>query len=286
MTACTVVVPTRDRPGLLREAVDSALAQTAADTRVLVVDDGSDTPVALPAHPRLTVVRHLRPRGVSAARNLGTSLAATELVTFLDDDDRLRPGMVQRSLEVLETAAAPGPVAVLSGVAVLDRDGAEVDARLPPDLCPRGAHFSLEPVQEGRSYFGKQTLVVPREVLLDIRGFDECFRSRVVTELFWRLNPVCAIVGVPEVTYELRAHEGPRISTDRRLRQRSFRQLVATHGELLRAHPQGYAELLAQHARTSVGAGQPVAALLATARHARLDPRRTTGGLRDALRRG
>ena len=285
MSTCTVVVPTRDRPVLLRDAVDSALGQTAADTRVLVVDDGSRDPVELPAHPRLRVVRHLRPRGVSAARNLGISLAGTELVTFLDDDDRMRPQLVQRSLEVIAAADAPVPVAALSGVAVLDRDGQQVDVRMPPDLCPRGAHFSLEPVQPGRSYFGKQTLVVPRAVLLAIGGFDETFRSRVVTELFWRLNPVCSIVGIPEVTYELRAHEGPRISTDRRLRQRSFRQLVATHGELLRAHPEGYADLLAQHARTSVRSGQPLAALTATARHARLDPRRTTGGLRDALRR-
>lgn len=286
MTSCTVVVPTRDRPRLLRDAVDSALAQTVGGTRVIVVDDGSQTPVSLPEDPRLSVVRHLRPRGVSAARNLGATLATTEFVTFLDDDDRLRPEMVQRSLDALSVTEAPAPVAVLSGVAVLDRDGRQVDVRLPPDLRPRGAHFSLEPIEEGRSYFGKQTLVVPRAVLLEIRGFDETFRSRVVTELFWRLNPVCSIIGIPDLTYELRAHEGPRISTDRRLRQRSFRQLVDTHRALLLAHPEGYAELLAQHARTSVGAGQPLAALGAAARHARLDPRRTAGGVRAALRRG
>lgn len=283
MTSCTVVIPTRDRPQLVHDAVDSALSQTVEDTQVIVVDDGSCTPVSLRGHPRLSVVRHLRPRGVSAARNLGTTLATTEYVTFLDDDDRLRPEMIQRSLETLSAAAAQTPVAVLSGVAVLDRDGRQVDVRLPPDLRPRGAHFSLEPLEEGRSYFGKQTLVVPRAVLLKIRGFDETFHSRVVTELFWRLNPVCSIVGIPDVTYELRAHEGPRISTDRRLRQSSFRRLVDTHRTLLLAHPEGYAHLLAQHARTSVSAGQPLAALGAAFRHARLDPRRTVGGLRAVL---
>lgn len=280
MSDCTVVVPTRNRPYLLPDAVDSALVQTAADTQVLVVDDGSEPPVSLAEHPRLTVVRHPRARGVSAARNLGTSLAATTLVTFLDDDDRLLPHMVERSVQALDDTTEAAPVAVLSGVAVVDATGAQVGVRLPPDLCPRGAHFSLEPIEPGRSYFGKQTLVVPRAVLLSIGGFDESFPSRVVTELFWRLNPVCALVGIPEVTYQLRAHEGPRISTDRRLRQRSFQRLLDVHIELLRAHPDGYADLLAQHARTSVQAGQPVAALRSAVRHARVAPGRTVAAVR------
>lgn len=274
MTACTVVVPTRDRPAQLADAVASALGQTAPGTRVVVVDDGSCPAVALPTHPRLTVARHPRPRGVSAARNLGASLADTPLVAFLDDDDLLRPQMVERSVQAIDEAVAPTPVAALSGVAVLDGAGQVVDVRLPPDLRARGAHFSLEPIEPGRSYFGKQTLVVPRDVLLGIGGFDESFRSRVVTELFWRLNPVCSLIGIPEVTYDLRAHGGPRISTDRHLRRHSFAQLLSTHRALLRAHPDGYAELLAQHARTSMGDGRPLAALGAALRCARTRPGR------------
>lgn len=284
MTACTVVIPTRDRPELVWDAVDSALEQTGTDVAVLVVDDGSRSSVRLPDDPRLTVVRHLRPRGVSAARNLGLSLATTPFVTFLDDDDRLRPSMVARSLEMIGRADAPRPVAALSAIAVVDEAGQVLEVRVPPARRSRGDHLSLEPIEPGRSYFTKQTLVVERNVLLDIGGFDERLRSRVVTEMFWRLNAVCSLVGLEDVTYELRSHTGPRLSTDRRLRQASFEQLLATHRTLLAAHPDGYAELLAQHARTSLATRQPVAALRSVVRHARVAPRRTVHGLLRALR--
>ncbi len=287
MSTATVVIPSRDRPQLLAEAVDSALAQTAAGTRVLVVDDASRDPVRLARDPRLRVVRHLRPRGVAAARNLGIALADTPWLAFLDDDDRLRPQMVERSLEVADRADAPGPVATLSAVAVTDADGRVLETRRPPQLRERGRHFSLEPIEPGRSYFSKQALLAPREALLAVDGFDERFRSRVVTELFWRLNPVCSIVGFDEVTYELRSHPGPRISGDPRLRQDSFRQLLATHRALLEAHPEGHARLLGEHARNSLRARQPLAAARAVVGHVRVAPGRTWWALRQSvMRRG
>jgi glycosyltransferase involved in cell wall biosynthesis len=281
VTTCTVVVPTRDRHDLVGEAVDSALGQRDADVEVVVVDDGSRDPVQLPTDPRLRVVRHLRSRGVSAARNLGISLATTPYVAFLDDDDRMRPQLVARSLELVSRSDLPTPVAALTAVAVVDTDGRTRDVRRPPAALPRGSHFSLEPATPGRGYLSKQTLVAPREALLTVGGFDERFRSRVVTELFWRLNEVCSIVGADEVTYELRSHPGPRLSGDPRLRQRSFRQLVDVHRDLLERHPDGYAELLLQHARTSAETRQPVAAVGAALRALRISPRRfAVGALR------
>lgn len=290
MARCTVVVTTRDRPHLLSTAIESALAQ-GKDTRVIVVDDGSEIPVTLPAHSRLTLVRHPRARGVAAARNLGTSLATTPLVSFLDDDDRLRLHMVARSLEALEGTDAPPPVAVVSGVAVLggaasgEAAGRVADIRLPPSLRARGAHYSLEPIEPGRSYASKQSLVAPRNVLLAIGGFDQRLQSRVVTELFWRLNPTCSILGIPEVTYELVSHDGPRLSSDRRLRQRSFQQLVSMHRPLLAAHPEGHARLLAGHARNSLRAGQPISAANAVLHHARISPWLTVKAVGRAARR-
>lgn len=279
--AVTVVVPTRDRHHLVTEAIDSALAQRDVPVEVLVVDDGSRDPVLLPADPRLRVVRHLRSRGVSAARNLGISLASTRFLAFLDDDDRVHPDWLSRSLEVHASTDAPEPIGVLSSVAVVDEHGDTREVRTPPRLLPRGCRFSLEPLEPGRSYFSKQTLVVPREALLAVDGFDESFRSRVVTELFWRLNAVCSLVGVEDVTYELRAHDGPRLSGDPQLRQASFQQLLDVHGELLATYPTAFARLLAEHARTSARDGRYLDAASAAAHSLRLAPLRP---FRDARR--
>lgn len=251
----TIVIPTQDRPHLLPCAVDSALAQTMGEVDVVVVDDGSAEPVRLPHHQRVRVVRLERSRGNAGARNAGLREAQTRWVSCLDDDDLLLPTFAEISLSALEAASLPPPVGVVSGVAMLDRSGREAERRLPPTLAC-GAHYSLEPLPPGRSFNAKQTLVVETAVLRGIGGWDESFRSRTVTELFLRLNPVCSLLGIDEVTYHLREHDGARLSRDPGLRQASFAQLVAKHGALFETYPQRYAEMILDHALMSLQVGQ------------------------------
>lgn len=92
----TAIIPTYNRQATLCEAVDSVLAQSYSACSVLIVDDGStdDTPRQIQARygndPRVRY--HLIPNGgVSAARNRGVELATTELIAFLDSDDRWHP---------------------------------------------------------------------------------------------------------------------------------------------------------------------------------------------------
>jgi glycosyltransferase involved in cell wall biosynthesis len=281
--ALTIVVTTSGRPRRLPLAVESALAQPPGETVVLVVDDGSDPPVRLPPDRRLRVVRHERRRGVSAARNRGAGEATTRFVAYLDDDDVLLPHMAETSLAAWEGAALPPPVGVLSGVDVVDERGTVLERRRPPPARPRGSHFALEPLEPGCSYATKQTLVVERDVLRSVGGFDEGLRSRVTTDLFLRLNPVCSLLGVPTVTYRLLEHDEARLSRDRDLRQESFRRLLERHGATMAAHPEGFSELLWQHARMSARDGRRTAAAVTVARHARLFPRRTLARLAGML---
>ncbi|MEJ5913730.1 glycosyltransferase family 2 protein [Pseudokineococcus sp. 1T1Z-3] len=281
----TVVVPTHDRPRLLALAVASALAQDVP-VDVVVVDDGSPAPVALPAHPRLTVLRHETPQGGSAARNLGARHARTRWVLWLDDDDVLLPHAVRVALAAVAASTLPPPVAALSGIEVVDEAGRVSSRRLPPDALARGAHFFLEGPVAGRSYNTKQTLLVERDVALGVGGFDPTFRSRVHTDFFLRLNPVCSLQGVPEVTYRLLVHSGPRVSGDPGLRQRSHAQLLERHREAFAAHPRAQAAFCLEHARHSWANGQRSAALRAVARAVRVAPletaRRTAGALAGA----
>lgn len=87
------VIPTKNRPKGVRQAVTSVLAALPMDGEVIVVDDGS----VLPAReilsdikdPRLKCFENPGPYGPSAARNYGVSLAKADLLMFLDDDDLL-----------------------------------------------------------------------------------------------------------------------------------------------------------------------------------------------------
>lgn len=270
----SIIIPTYNRHSLLPRAVQSALEQTVKDLEVVVVDDGSTEPVNLPEHPRLRIVRLPQNGGTAAARNAGAKAAKGRWITYLDDDDQLLPQMAQVSLEALANTTLPQPVAVLSGLEVVNLEGKVTQTRLPPTL-PRGKHFFLEEIEAGQSFLSKQTLVVERDVLLGIGGYDETFTSRVHTEIFLRLNPACSILGIPIVTYRLCAHEGPRISRDPSRRQVNFNRLVDKHRPLFNAHPKMFANFVYEHARTSYKQGQIGAAFSSFCWAIQLHPRHT-----------
>src|SRR5690349_1209363 len=99
----SVVIPTRNRRELLLRAVRSVLHQREVSLSVVVVDeastDGSADAVRALGDPRVQVVRHASPRGVSQARNTGLQQVQSPWVAFLDDDDLWAPDKLSAQLE-------------------------------------------------------------------------------------------------------------------------------------------------------------------------------------------
>ena len=86
----SVVICTRDRPALLRTALESVLATDYPDFEVIVVDNASRTDATrdfVRAHddPRVKLISEPQP-GASRARNAGLLAARGEVVAFVDDD--------------------------------------------------------------------------------------------------------------------------------------------------------------------------------------------------------
>lgn len=280
----SIVIPTCNRPQLLLEAVHSALAQTVTDIEVVVVDDASTHPPQLPDDPRLQYVRLDQSRGGAGARNVGTQKARGRSIAYLDDDDILLPNMAEVSLEAIANSVLPPPVAVISGMELFDRHDVVLQTRTPPAVREKGSHFSLEDLEAGCSYNTKQTLVVERSVIQQIGGWDETFKSRVHTELFFRLNMACSIVGIPIVTYRLRQHDRYRVSRDPKLRQESFKKLVTKHKTLFRAHPKRYAKFVFEHAQKLQKMGQTGDAVASLLWAMQIDPQQTVSNTYRVLR--
>jgi len=87
----SIVIPTFQRSGLLRETLDSLHRQTEQDFEVVVVCDGNDPATrTLAAHYlatyRLKWIFNEANKGQASARNDGAFAAEGELLVFLDDD--------------------------------------------------------------------------------------------------------------------------------------------------------------------------------------------------------
>ncbi|MFN8447789.1 MAG: glycosyltransferase [Anaerolineae bacterium] len=119
----SVIIPTFNRSTLLREAIDSLLAQTRIPDEIIVVDDGStdDTMSVLSQYNAPVVAVHKSNGGQPAARNAGLDKATGDLITFLDDDDSLTTDSIETRATFLEQNPAVG--VVYGDIRVTDSQG-------------------------------------------------------------------------------------------------------------------------------------------------------------------
>jgi glycosyltransferase involved in cell wall biosynthesis len=106
-TLVSILIPTYRRPALLREAVESALAQTYPAIEVVVGDDSPDdlsrAAIAdLIDAGRVRYIRHTPPNGQARNVNRLFHLAAGEMLVLLHDDDLLMPNAVASLAKCLE----------------------------------------------------------------------------------------------------------------------------------------------------------------------------------------
>jgi glycosyltransferase involved in cell wall biosynthesis len=90
MPKVSVIIPTYNRLHMVKEAIDSVLAQEFEDLELIVVDDGSTDRTADEVKEyggRVKLLAYSENRGVSAARNRGILKAKGKYIAFLDSDD-------------------------------------------------------------------------------------------------------------------------------------------------------------------------------------------------------
>ncbi len=206
MTAVAVIVPTHNRPHLLACTLRSVLAQRGVELVVTVVDDGSTDVQAVPAvlkdfgDPRLQLVRHSTPLGVSAARNTGISSSSSEWLAFCDDDDVWSPEKLDGQLTMARSASAGW---AYTGAVAVDGELRVLYGEPPP--TPKQVMDALErfnPLPAGSS-----NVIVHRQVMEKVGMFDSTLLSVGDWDLWVKLGrqgpPAC----VREPLVGCRLHE-------------------------------------------------------------------------------
>jgi glycosyltransferase involved in cell wall biosynthesis len=103
----SIIIPAYNAEAYVKEAVDSALAQTYKNREVIVVDDGSTDgtkKVLEPYIARKEIIYILQSnKGLAGARNTGTRAAKGEYIALLDSDDIFLPEKVAEQVAALES---------------------------------------------------------------------------------------------------------------------------------------------------------------------------------------
>lgn len=129
-----IITRTKDRPLLLRRAVESVLGQTHADWVHVIVNDGGDpaaveqvvAPQADRYAGRLVRVDNPRSLGMEAASNRGIAASASRYLVIHDDDDSWDPAFLAKMTALLEASRPPVAGAICHSVLV--REAVEGEA--------------------------------------------------------------------------------------------------------------------------------------------------------------
>lgn len=142
MASISILLPTRDRPAFLLEALQTVRQQTHAELELILVRDGG-APLADDARAILdslefpvTVVEHDgEPEGAAQSRNRGVARARGDAIAFLDDDDLWEPRHTATLAKALDVDPAADVVYADARIERLDtgqvrRIGRDFDAGL------------------------------------------------------------------------------------------------------------------------------------------------------------
>ena len=166
----SVVIPSYDRPQALARCLAALEAQSLDRDRyeIVVVDDGTEPPLRVPAFPRVRLLRQPN-AGPAAARNHGAREARAPRLAFTDDDCAPAPAWLGAMLGA--TLRQPG---ALAAGRTLNAVRDNVFSQSSQDVV---SFLQTEGEMSGTPFVASNNLALDRAEFLRLGGFPETYRG-------------------------------------------------------------------------------------------------------------
>lgn len=202
----SVIVPTHNRPEMLREAIHSVLHQSLSSLEIIVVNDGGVDLTELLDSMHDDRIVHLRlpeRRERSAARNVGIRAARGQFIAYLDDDDLYYQDHLATVIGFMQTQGVQAAYSDACRACQQLFDGSYVTTE-------RKVIYADEFDQEKllcENYIPILCMVHERSCLELAGMFDESLRTHEDWDLWIRLARHYPIRRAPHVTCEYRVRD-------------------------------------------------------------------------------
>jgi glycosyltransferase involved in cell wall biosynthesis len=204
----SVIIPCYKQAHFLGEAIESVLRQTYPEYEIIVVDDGSPdhTAEVVAQYPGVRLISQ-KNAGVSAARNKGISVSCGEYLSFLDADDRLRPGALEAGVECI--SKYPESAFVFGQYIYISEDGEPLSA---PKMPYDGGDIYLELLDRNCIEMGA-TVLYRRDVFDSVGGFKTNLRAAEDYDLYLRIARLFPCYHYDQIVAEYRKY-GTSVTKD------------------------------------------------------------------------
>jgi glycosyltransferase involved in cell wall biosynthesis len=214
----SVIVPTHlTDPPFLREAIAAVVNQTYAHWEMIVVDDGSRSPVLdeiVAVDARVKLVRGPK-QGIAGSRNLGAQHISGQFVAFLDSDDLWYPDRLSVLIDELLKSMGPSSddgsqpsrahtVAAWSNLDVVQGP----EALLVKPGRPAGQPISRYAILSGGERPSVNGSLFPRWVVDKLGGFDTSLNMGEDVDYIFRSTELGNFAPVAPIMGAYRVHQG------------------------------------------------------------------------------
>jgi glycosyltransferase involved in cell wall biosynthesis len=220
MPKVDIIIPAYNAARYLPIALDSVLAQTFEDWRIVLVDDGSTdstVDVVAPYRERLgeKMVYVRQPNGgLPAARNAAIRNSSAEFLALLDADDIWLPNRLEESLKSFEGRPQVG--LSYGYISRVGPDGVVIDTFA--ERQKNGEGWIATSIYTRAVYLPCPTITFRRRCLDDVGGFDESMRATEDRDLWLRIALRYEVAVVPHlIAYYRTSPDSMTTDSDRML---------------------------------------------------------------------
>lgn len=250
----SVIVPTVDRPVMMKRAVEAILGQDYPGTiECIVVFDGTEVRVPeidLTEGRALRGIANARTKGLAGNRNSGYLTATGDLLAGCDDDDEWLPGKLRAQVELLRRS--PDASMCITGLYFHFR-GKDMARRAPDRPLEYADMLRSRNLEANPCSF-----LAPRDLMLNKIGLvDEEIPGGYAEDYEWLLRAaqVGSIVCVPEPYVRVHWHEASFYVGQWQTIEQALTYLLARYPDFAK-EPAGLARIEGQMAFAYAGMGE------------------------------
>lgn len=204
MKKVSIIIPVYNGSNYVKEAIDSALAQTYKNIEIIVVNDGSKDNdatknIALSYKDKIKYYEKEN-GGASSALNYGISKMTGDYFSWLSHDDLYYPNKIERQINELEKY--DDNTILYSNFDYIDQNGIRFDTiTYDHQLLKEKPDYAVL-----KGCISGITLLIPKHILDEIGPFREDLRCVQDYEMWFRMLPHCQFVHMDEVLTMTRIH--------------------------------------------------------------------------------